>query len=69
MQPLCTHVAVINYFYTFTLGMWVLKLAAKLPAVVACLHCQFEASEGSKHPAAPVLCLIKLGVIGVSPEV
>ncbi len=68
MQPLCAHVAIINYFNTFPLGMWVFKPPSKLPAVAASLHCRLKASQGSTPSAAPVLSLIRLGVIGVSLE-
>lgn len=66
MKPLCAHVAVINYFYAFALGMWVFKPPSRLPAVLVRLPCQLKASEGS---TAPVLYLIKPGVICASLEV
>ncbi len=57
MQPLCAHVAIINYFNTFPLGMWVFKPPSKLPAVAASLHCRLKASQGSTPSAAPVFCV------------
>lgn len=71
MQPLSPHVAAINDFYTFICGLCVFLRSSKLPAVVVSLHCQLVASEGSTPvhpPTAPVVSLIKPGVIGVSLE-
>lgn len=58
----------MNYFYAFRSWNVDFKPSSKLPAVVVYLRRQLEASKGSTPPAAPALCLIKPGVIGVSLE-
>lgn len=74
MQPLCAHVAVINYFYTFALGMWALS-RHQSSQLLWCLCTVNIRPPRDQHPCtpdnhahAPVLSLIKLGVIGVSLE-
>lgn len=73
VHSLCVHVAVINYFYTFCSWNVGLKPSSRLPAVVASLHRGNSGPPRDQQPLtpdnqahAPVLSLIKLGVIGVS---
>lgn len=71
VQSLCAHVAVINYFYTFALGMWVLSCHQSCQ-LLWCLSTVSSRPPRDQHPltplTTPVLSLIKLVVIGVSLE-